>query len=80
MPRILAHLYKHTQVCPVACLLQLLCLYSFFTAIKIAVLQQANISHTLYILWLAATGIVAMLALAMHSSCQLNSDQDIRDN
>jgi len=80
MPEILANLYKHTKVCPAACLLQLLSLYSFFTAIKIAVLQQANISPTVYILWLTATGIVAVLALAIHSSRQLNSDQDTRNN
>ena len=79
MIRILANLYTHTRLCPVACLLQLLCLYSFFSAIKIAVLQQANISHTLYILWLAATCIVAILALAMHSNCLLDSDQDTLD-
>jgi hypothetical protein len=79
MPEILANLYKHARECPVACFLQLLCLYNFFIVTKIAILQQAGISNTLYILLLASNGIVAMLALAMRRGCQIKFYQAHRD-
>ena len=76
MPGLVANIYRYFRVCPVASLLQLLCLYSFFIMARIAIQQQAGISHTLYILLIAATGLVAIVTLAIHSTCRINSQQD----
>ena len=79
MNRIFTSIYRHFTTCPAAGVLELLCLYSLYIATRIAVLQQSGISNTLYILLLAAIGLAATLALAIHSSCCIRSHRDSRD-
>lgn len=80
MHGIFTSIYRHLTACPAAGLLELLCLFCFYMATRIAVLQQTWISNTLYILLLAAIGLAATLALAIHSSCGIRSDRDSRDS
>ena len=79
MNRIFTRIYSHFTTCPAAGVLELSCLLSFYIALRVAVLQQTWISNTLYILLLVVTGIAAMLALAIHSSCCIRSHRDRLD-
>lgn len=79
MPALLTCLYKHTRDCPFTRFLQLLCGYNFFIATRIAISQPADISNTLYILLLAANGVVAVVAMALNKSCQIKLNRGLRN-
>ena len=76
MSDLLATVNHHIRGCPFACFLRLLCSLSFIIALNIAAFHQAEVSRALYILLLAATGLVAMLMLAVNSNCRVRLSED----
>ena len=71
MPDAIEMLMKRARNCPFACLLKIIFILMFVSAIYIALFHQTSVSPYMYNAFVAAIGFVAVLALATNRNCRL---------
>jgi putative copper export protein len=70
----ITNLLNRASKCPVACFLKVLLTVGVIYAIHIALFHQAHDTPYLSALVVDSVGVVAVLALAFHWSCNLRKD------
>ena len=75
----IANLLHRASKCPVACFLKVLLSVGVIYAIHIALFHQAHDTPYLSALMVDSVGVVAVLALAFHWSCNLRKDETKSD-
>jgi hypothetical protein len=76
MPDCINKLVRRARQCPVACSLKILFLLLFMVELTAATFYQSSVSYQLFAALLAATGYVAVLALATDNNCNLKLSDD----
>ena len=64
-------LLLRARLCPFACFLKIVFVVLFCSALYIAIFHQYSMSPHIYSGFVAITGFVAMLALAINRNCKL---------
>jgi len=70
MSVILTNFFHRARTCPFACFLKFLLSGSFIYALHVAAYHQTDVSPYSYVWLVNSIGVIAILALAFHLSCQ----------
>lgn len=76
MTSIFNQLLYRARRCPVACALKILLGLLFISALNIAIFFKNEISIYAYVVFMAVTGYVAILAIATNGNCRLKLGDD----
>ena len=79
MPDSIKLLLLRAKLCPFACLLKILFLLLFCSALYIALFYQYSMSPYLFSGFVAMIAFIAMLALAMNRNCRLRINENDED-